>query len=117
MNPASPFTPLDVDTRTEQRVACFTPGPWRLDAMPDKDVGLFLRNSERVLIETIYFRSDRAREEIEANAHLIAAAPELLSALRLYVDAGFGQSTDPYKQGEAYDAAIEAIAKATGLAG
>jgi hypothetical protein len=32
----------------------------------------------------------------------------------LYFDAGFGNSTDPYKQGLAYDAAIEAMHKATG---
>lgn len=52
--------------------------------------------------------------EGEANARLIATAPDMLAALRLYVSAGFGQSTDPHQQGEAYDAAIAAIARAEG---
>lgn len=38
---------------------------------------------------------------------------ELLAALRLYVNCGFGESADPIKQGEAYDATIRAIANAT----
>lgn len=33
----------------------------------------------------------------------------LRAALRLYVDAGFGNSTDHFKQGAAYDAAVEAL--------
>lgn len=37
---------------------------------------------------------------------------ELVEALEKYLKAGFGESTDFYLQGEAYDAAIKAIAKA-----
>ena len=50
----------------------------------------------------------------EGNARLIAAAPDLLAALKLYQAAGFGNSTDHHAQGLAYDAAVEAIARATG---
>lgn len=39
---------------------------------------------------------------------------DLLAALELYVAAGCGDTTSFYKQAEAYDAAIEAIAKAEG---
>lgn len=48
-----------------------------------------------------------------ADAPVQPVAPSLLrlamEALKLYEDAGFGQSTDPHKQGEAYDAGTEAI--------
>jgi hypothetical protein len=61
------------------------------------------------------FRKTDDHDEIMANARLIAAAPELLEALRKYLAAGFGNSTDHHhKQAEAYDTAIAAIAKATG---
>ena len=53
-------------------------------------------------------------EENEANARLIAAAPDLLEALNSYLKAGFGNSTDFNSQKEAYYKAKAAIAKATG---
>jgi hypothetical protein len=37
---------------------------------------------------------------------------ELLAALKAYQKAGFGQSTDHHLQGDAYDLAIKAIARA-----
>ena len=57
--------------------------------------------------------SDLGRRAL-ADTRLCAAAPDLLEALQKYVAAGFGNSTDPYLQGQAYDAAIEAIARALG---
>ena len=55
-------------------------------------------------------------EENEANARLIAAAPDLLEALNSYLKAGFGYSTDFNSQKEAYYKAKAAIDKATGAA-
>lgn len=69
----------------------------------------------------VTYSSKSAQREADAErvtrADLIVrrvnAHDELVAALRLYIDAGFGQSTDHYKQGLAYDAAIVAITKAT----
>jgi hypothetical protein len=39
-------------------------------------------------------------------------AERLRAALRLYIAAGYGNSTDHHKQGDAYDAAVEALGHA-----
>jgi hypothetical protein len=49
----------------------------------------------------------------QANAVLIAAAPDLLEALEKYMAAGAGSSTDFQLQREAFFAARAAITKAT----
>lgn len=50
------------------------------------------------------------REDTAAELRRLTAEVEALrDALRLYVHAGFGDSTDHFKQGEAYDAAVEVL--------
>jgi hypothetical protein len=101
-----------------------TPGRWYAEPPDEKGVGqLSMRNfcwkvryecttGPAISAEIALVTSMNTSHE-EANARLMAAAPDLLEALQKYVAAGFGNSTDPYLQGQAYDAAIEAIAKAT----
>jgi hypothetical protein len=68
-----------METRTK-RVA-HTPGPWNAVS----SAGL-LRDVEAVGHIGVAGAMGRTREEQEANARLIAAAPELLEALRLLCD-------------------------------
>lgn len=58
-----------------------TPGPW--DARWPKFDSVIVDADERV-IATVSF-SDHADSECEANAHLIAAAPDLLEMARLLI--------------------------------
>ncbi len=51
---------------------------------------------------------------LEDNAALVKQRDDLATALRKYQAAGFGNSTDFAKQGEAYDAAVEALANVKG---
>ena len=108
-----------------------TPGPWKLDM---NSVGLFLKGSIPVdgsghdaLAQVVWQMEDDAdygknSPECEANARLIAAAPELLAALdRLLKAAPPGKMDDPMtftrKNAEYILASSEAraaIAKATG---
>jgi hypothetical protein len=62
-------------------MATYTPGPWRYDvdtATIDNDLGV-----------TVAGINDEVGEDIaEANAHLIAAAPELLAAVQKLLHVG-----------------------------
>ena len=65
------------------RSAQFTPGPWK--AMPDRSRNMFAWSVEgaKGVVPTIARLSlIDACEEIEGNAHLIAAAPAMYAALR-----------------------------------
>lgn len=78
-----------------------TPGPWRT-------TGSLISNESRVLVASLSGASD---DDVEAaNARLIAAAPELLAALKEVVEAQKGG----YLGWGHIDAASAAIAKATG---
>lgn len=90
-----------------------TPGPLRYEVDPyEPNRGRILRTGGWVA--SILHNGEALELRQTADGRLWAAAPELLAALRLYLAAGFGQSTDPHAQGIAYDAAVEAVAKATG---
>jgi len=98
-----------------------TPGPWSVfNDHPDEDtkpnIG-YIRPSSQVdryddtEIATIYLFADKERA---ANARLIAAAPEMLQALRRAVLAlAFSAETSPAMRDD-YNAVRAAIAKATG---
>ena len=84
-----------------------TPGPWDMD---EGDYGIYQIETSDQIAEVFSHHPD---EELKANARLIAAAPELLEALRelLEYDGGaFCVCDDPY----AMDRARAAIAKAEG---
>ena len=91
----------------------FTPGPWRLSTLDIDDIVKGEFGHGGVYVATVQFsRGDIPDAEVEANARLIAAAPDLYEACRALV-AGFGladlEDDDPdIVQGRA------AIAKAEG---
>jgi hypothetical protein len=59
---------------------CFTPGPWKIRM--SGSVG-----TDRMMVASVYPMETEAPEENAANAHLIAAAPDLLEATQLLLDA------------------------------
>ena len=68
-----------------------TPGPWKLNTDGDtgmNDSGCILDSIGHVIVTDIYgtYRNGRTTGEAEANARLIAAAPDLLAALTEAVD-------------------------------
>lgn len=99
-----------------------TPGPWYvvLDDREDAD-GKFLHadvhgpsTSYELACITVGLgavgSNEELRAELEANAHLIAAAPSLLAACKM-VDAAFNAEVDKL---DAWDAVRLAIAEAEG---
>ena len=96
-------------------LSAHTPGPWAQDvygSINDK-------TGNTIRVEGLALSSG---SEAKANARLIAAAPELLEALKEYIAAGENSvtATDDVaamiRFGEADKAARSAIAKATGVA-
>lgn len=89
-----------------------TPGPWGCDGTEV--------HAEHLVICTAYrSRTDdegnwMSNEEVEANARLIAAAPELLRALRNLLPWGGDPKHRPPQGWGMWAEAIEAIAKAEG---
>ena len=71
-------------------MSAHTPGPWTTVSAkqgPDRDIGIAAPRCAGVIAECFEeFRAPRvhSRDECAANALLIAAAPELLAALREY---------------------------------
>lgn len=60
-----------------------TPGPWEIEGQFDDELGVEIvnRGEERYICEVAPFTEEWTDEEI-ANAHLIAAAPDLLEACK-----------------------------------
>jgi hypothetical protein len=100
-------------TQMRQRVPkTHTPGPWCAYAPDEDSDGHWEVNDPYGRTATVY-----GNEEGAANARLIAAAPELLAALKLckqavknYIDWGGGEDEDD----QAYASAVAAISKAEG---
>lgn len=70
-----------------------TPGPWHRDISSGTRCDVRAENGRKVALcwglstsKAAAANSDRYREECDANAHLIAAAPDLLAALRWFID-------------------------------
>ena len=91
-----------------------TPGPWLL-----QETTVYALNEERIPVNRFTasidsgWRNEKSRisrKEVEANARLISAAPELLEALELVMD----RLVDRHESDEAAIMARVAIAKATG---
>lgn len=90
--------------------ANFTPGPWAIDGLSLVHVADASRGGQRVTVADV-------RHNREANAHLIAAAPELYEALGAFVSAAnlsvFDKGADA-ALANAFDLAERALAKARG---
>lgn len=111
-------------TETAAETTTFTPGPWQAISHNDTDVAV---NSETCpwIVEEVdgysiaYVLGDVPELNAELNARLIAAAPDLLEALKNLLE----EASDCWRIGEHYDgrdgviiAAHNAIAKAEGEA-
>jgi hypothetical protein len=83
-----------------------TPGPWKFGSKADSN--FYKRNISGVDGYHVAAVSSRDDHEVDANARLIAAAPDLLEALQ-HLMVAHGEQLD-----YAFQQAQEAIAKATG---
>jgi hypothetical protein len=96
-----------------------TPRPWtaRGENVHGIQIGADKPNHPAGYVGITSVNTFRNRDEGEANARLIAAAPELLAALKFLVDRGltyFEGRTSPGFTREQIEKAREAIAKAEG---
>ena len=91
-----------------------TPGPWEIEEHYHFGYRWISGPGHSQLAQVVWCMEDEDRSpECEANAHLIAAAPELLDALCYLLEASSGQG--PHEQWlAAMDQARAAIAKAKG---
>ncbi len=73
------------------------PGPWRIwqNRIAPNETELEIYDADNYKLANIARWKDEAAEESEANANLIAAAPDMLDALQAIVDA-FGGSKQPF---------------------
>jgi hypothetical protein len=94
----------------------FTPGPWTCDEDDKQYVIGEGQSKYRTHVGTVY-ADDTDPKEAKANAHLIAAAPDMYEALQLVVGIRAHlrvSGVDFVDAGKAYDAAEAALAKAEG---
>lgn len=84
----------------------YTPGPWNCSRNSSSGYDIICAENSPVDV-CVVSRRDKSQEEINSNARLIAAAPELLAALLAVVSVA-DRKTDEF------DLARAAIAKATG---
>ena len=82
-----------------------TPGPWTIDGNAHRDLDIVAPTGRVAMLDCEF--SEETEDVLTANASLIAAAPDLLHALRDAVE---------ILEGTGLDASIQraAIAKATG---
>ena len=88
-----------------------TKGPWQFGSSNDDSV--YKRNIGGSDGYHVAVASSREDDEVDANARLIAAAPDLLEALQSIVDMDVAYQRGP-KVEDAVEVARAAIAKATG---
>lgn len=94
-----------------------TPGPWQAYNAGDDDTSDFRIHRPGMIYEGRIARvGGQGRNEDEANARLVAAAPDLLSALKgatVVLRTAWERNRD-IRAGEMLDRALAAIAKAEG---
>jgi hypothetical protein len=93
-------------------MSSFTPGPWNVvpGAAGSFDVlAAFPDDGEGTLVAATYI----ANEE-QANARLIAAAPDLLAACKRFMDLDGGDTANAAQASELWSQMAAAIAKAEG---
>ena len=100
----------------------YTPGPWEVVELSTESPMFSIERAvhedavdgKRVLSFVVAdLRKVDNREVVRANAHIIAAAPDLLKALQDYVDQDEYYTLHPSLR-EIHDDALAAIAKAKG---
>jgi len=90
-----------------------TPGPWEIEEHYHFGYRWISGPGHSQLAQVVWCMEDEDRSpECEANARLIAAAPELLDALCYLLQTSTGETHEQWL--EAMDQAIAAIAKAKG---
>lgn len=100
-------------TGNAARPAQHTPGPWDYQpSIPEEGSECFWIGPTDATICIATVDGPQSSQFRWANARLIAAAPDLLEALKKIVDAG--SSGDPVKRASLYLSAAAIIAKATG---
>lgn len=83
-----------------------TPGPWHVGV---GQAGVIVYNAKGwAIANAVVYHGEHDREECKANARLIAAAPDMLAALRMICDAGIPLA-EPIER-----AMLDAIRKAEG---
>jgi len=61
----------------------FTPGPWHVRDDGRHALEIFASDNRRLIGDVLFDVPDAQRQETEDNARLIAAAPDLLAALKM----------------------------------
>lgn len=89
----------------------YTPGPWAFDKLGDNLTG----NGVTIVRCSDWGSSDDIHDESEHNAKLIAAAPELLEALRRSVLAMHNAGPQDWRQEDEYLNYDNALKSAIGL--
>ena len=88
-----------------------TQGSWRFEIRNSEAMVTTCRNGEDMVVAGYLFDEeiDLELEEVEANARLIASAPDLLACLQNLIDRGLIVNDNDH-----YEECIKAISKATG---
>lgn len=101
------------EAKVEERMKTkYTPGPWQAHPM-EMNYGLpYTPVAANTLLAKVYSEAFGDHAQSEANARLIAAAPDLLEALKAVVNDWVAPDDLPFEDGEmpALDAARAAIA-------
>lgn len=75
---------IDEDEITKDKYAGYTPGPWSVDTKPTLGTTISIRSENR---EVAVVATNGVSDAVgQANARLIAAAPELLRALEMALE-------------------------------
>ena len=92
-----------------------TPGPWQIKRHFDPGYKFISAQKHTALAQVVWCMEDEDRSpECEANAHLIAAAPDLLGALNSLLEYLHEYDLDYPEAAPVFDKARAAIAKAKG---
>jgi len=107
--------PTATTSPSQEPAAQHTPGPWSISptSNPSSEFGIVAIDG--TIVSRLDYWHDEAEAESEANARLIAAAPELLAALReLLLEDDFDGSPDLNHWRELTSRGRQAIFKAEG---
>ncbi|MBA3589663.1 hypothetical protein [Methylibium sp.] len=91
-----------------------TPGPWAAAHFPSETENRYCIRGAGDFFCTVDSRAPRLVREMQSNARLIAAAPDMLDALRLALDYCESGAVDDSIPGTLSETIRDAIAAATG---